>query len=162
MTPLLRPIVRGAVILLFGAALPRLAPEAQPTPWRISAAVGGGSWFREDVEAPVPKRGSRVFLALQLEHTLGGPFDLSLMGSAAAIPEGCAGGCGAAGRGLDLSVRSRLVPSRAPVWPYAFAGYGVLDQHGTLGRWHFGFGVDLRGPARVGLRLEGRYLYTPG
>ena len=40
-------------------------------------------------------------------------------------------------------------------------GYGELNQDGTYGRWHLGFGLDVPALTRVGVRLEGRYLVAP-
>jgi hypothetical protein len=156
---LISPFVCAVLVLLSGA-LPPLRAQTESSPWRISVLVGGGKWFRTDVESPAPKSDPRALVAAQLDHLVAGPFSLGLMGSAAVIPGACSGGCGARGTGLDLSVRLHLVPSRAQVWPYAVAGYGVLYQDGAYGRWHLGLGLDVPAHTRVGFRLEGRYLVT--
>ena len=151
----------GSVLMLACAVPARLAAQAAGAPWRIGAFAGAGSWFRQDVEAPAPARGSRLVLALQVDRRLSGPISLSLTGIAAAAPYACAGGCGAGGRGVEVSARARLVSDLSGLRAYALAGYGVLDQDGAHGRFHVGLGLDLGGSARVALRFEGRYLYTP-
>jgi hypothetical protein len=153
--------LRGAAVVLIVCWPTWLAAQTPSRPWLIGAGLGVGSWFSQDVEAGRAVRDSRLLLGLQLEHTVAGPVSVALTGSVAAIPGACGGGCGSSGRGLDLSARVRLVSARAVLRISALGGVGVLDQGGSHARWHLGLGADLRGSARLGVRLEGRYLYTP-
>jgi opacity protein-like surface antigen len=155
---LVRLFACGVLVLLSAFAPLALGAQTEPGPWLISVLAGGGKWFRTDVESAAPKSDPRALVAAQLDYAVAGPFSLGLMGSAAVIPGACSGGCDAVGIGIDVSVRVRLVPSRAGVWPYAFAGYGVLDQDSTFGRWHLGLGLDMPAHSRVGVRMEYRYL----
>ena len=150
-----------AALALLVSWPPWLAAQTPPKGWLIGAGLGIGSWFSQNVEALRPVRDSRLLLDLQLERTVAGPVSALLTGSVAAIPYACGGGCGSGGRALDLGARVRLAPARATLQISAFGGVGVLDQDGTHVRWHLGLGADLRGGAPIGVRLEGRYLYTP-
>ena len=153
---------RGGAALVLMVSWPTwLAAQTPSKAWLIGAGLGIGSWFSQDVEALRPVRDSRWLLDLQLEHTVAGPVSVSLTGSVAAIPYACGGGCGSGGRELDLGARIRLARARAALQISALAGVGVLDQDGTHVRWNLGLGADLRGSAPIGVRLDGRYLYTP-
>ena len=152
---------RGAALVLMVSWPTWLAAQTPSKAWLIGAGLGIGSWFSQDVEALRPVRDSRWLLDLQLEHTVAGPVSVSLTGSVAAIPYACGGGCGSGGRELDLGARVRLVRARSALQISALGGVGVLDQDGTHVRWHLGLGGDLSGSAPIGVRLEGRYLYTP-
>ena len=154
------PVLR-ALVMLACLVPARLGAQAAAQPWRITAVAGVGSWFRQDVEAPVPANSSRLAIALQIDHSLRGPISLSLTGSSAVAPGACAGGCGAGGRAIELTIRARLVPEQSTLRAFALGGYGVLDQDGTYGRFHLGLGFDIGGSARVAFRFEGKYLYTP-
>ena len=152
------PAVLATLLLhMCPPAIASAAAQTTPFPWLIAASAGSGSWFSSNIESLTPERESRVVLTAQVHRRLIGRLSAGLTGGTAAILGACAGGCGPAGSFLELGVRVRLVPERAPIWPFVGVGFGVLRQGPSFGLLQASAGLDLFGASRVGLRVEARY-----
>lgn len=160
-----RSLFPAVLVVLLHVCPPAIAPAAaqtKPFPWLIAASAGSGSWFSSNIEFLTAQRESRAVLTAQVHRRLIGRLSGGLTGGTAAILGACGGGCGPAGSFLELGVRVRLVPERAPIWPFVGLGLGVLNQGAFHGLLQASAGLDLFGGSRVGLRLEARYLRIDG